>query len=157
MTDTSIEKKIPTPENINSTCNSCKPFPDLCPNHLLAFQLGINDETLEYIIEVYRRYGYYTMQQWLGFYFKQKQFLWEAKRIEFKNGINNSPIWIYAFEILGFTKLKAIEMALKIDDDIFSTLDSPYAHAMRSISFEFKYNEILKEILEKHFTPATGE
>ena len=147
----SFEKIESPPNNLDSTCSSCKPFPDLCPNHLLAFHLGINEETLQYIIEVCSRYGYYTLQQWLSFYFKQKQWLWDSKRIEFKHGLNNSDIWIQAFQILGFTRPKAIEMTSQIDNDIFSTLDSPYAHAIRFISVEFTYNEILKDILQKHF------
>ena len=35
-------------------------------------------------------------------------------------------------------------------DNVFATLDTPYAHAVRYIEIEFSYNEILKGMLKLH-------
>lgn len=149
MTDVSIYEQ--QYENFSPyICESCGTFPALCPDHVIAFHLGLNQEASEYIIEVNQRYGYYTLQQWLKVFFRQKQWIWEAQKIAFSSLTHNDSIWINAFKILGFNETKANEITNQIDDNVFSTLDTPYAHAVRYIEIEFSYNEILKGILKIH-------
>ena len=131
-------------------CEYCKNQPTLCHDHLIAFHLGLNTEASEYMIEVNKLYGYYSIQQWLEVYFRQKQGVWEAAKKSFPAQINNYSIWFEAFQLLGFNEAKANEITTQIDDNIFAIHESPYGHASRYIDLEFRYNEILKDILQNH-------